>query len=500
MIDGIEKMIEKETVQSNIPKLKEFVGEAKLMRSLLYLRLISMWGDVPYIDQRIYRKDEVEKINRTPIAEIKGHLIEDLTDAFEMLPEKASKYGRMAKPAALALRGKVQLYWASWNKFGWPELDTFTPDAQEAQKAYENAAKDFRSVIDDYGIKLFRNGEPGECDKLGKAEKLPNYYHLFLPTANGDPEFILYFNFGGTGTGQGEELVKDFAGRSVMAGAGWLTPTVALVNKYQSTTTGEDCEPLVLTPATNPTARTAVNSALNPASYDNRDYRLKSTVMWDYEKCIGIQNREITGWVPFIYKTWSVNNYIIDGTAYTTYNCDRNLTGYAFRKFVRNYAGQLRNEGDFNWPVIRLADVYLMYAEAVNFANMASEKDYAIEMVNRVRHRANLPALNSAKTSTQEAFFNAIDHERFVELVAEGQRSFDLRRWRKIETAFCGPGDPTGYEIRDTWGNLPSMTYSHNGIFFQNATSLVYQRCYIFAIPQSERDKNPNLTQNKPFL
>jgi len=69
-----------------------------------------------------------------------------------------------------------------------------------------------------------------------------------------------------------------------------------------------------------------------------------------------------------------VSNYIIDGESYTTYNIDRCLTGYMFRKFVRNYAGQLRNEGDFNWPVIRLADVFLMYAEAVNFANLTSEK------------------------------------------------------------------------------------------------------------------------------
>ena len=222
--------------------------------------------------------------------------------------------------------------------------------------------------------------------------------------------------------------------------------------------------------------------------------------MWDYEKCIGVLDRKETGWVPFIYKSWAISNFIIDGESYTTYNADRCLTGYMFRKFVRNYAGQLRNEGDFNWPVIRLADVFLMYAEAVNFANLSSEKDYAIQMVNRVRHRANLPALSGDKTATQENLFEAINQERVVELVGEGQRSFDLRRWRRIETAFCGPADPDGYEIRDTWGSLPSMTYSHNGIFFQNASSLVYQRCYIFSIPTSEINKNPNLLQNKPYL
>lgn len=38
------------------------------------------------------------------------------------------------------------------------------------------------------------------------------------------------------------------------------------------------------------------------------------------------------------------------------------------RKFVRNYAGQGRSDGDYHMPVMRLADVYLMYAEAANEA------------------------------------------------------------------------------------------------------------------------------------
>lgn len=499
VIDGIQTMIANGgQSEADVKTLNEYIGEAKLFRALLYLRLISMFGDVPYIDERIWNKEDVERLYRTPIAEIKNHMITDLTDAYKALPPKASKSGRMSQPAALALRGKVQLYWASWNKFGWPELDTFTPNAEEAQKAYEAAAADFRAVIDNYGLALFRNGEPGECDELGKAEKLPNYYYLFTPLANGDPEFLIYFNHGGVGSSQSEELMMDFGGRSIESSAGWLNPRFALADRYQSLTTGDFCEPLVTMPASNPDARTAPNSALNPESYANRDYRMKASMLWDYEMIMGLQNKKETGWVPFIYKTSGVDNFEIDGELYRTYETDRCWTGYVFRKFVRNYAGQGRSEGDYNWPVIRLADVYLMYAEAVNFANLEDEKPYAIEMVNRVRHRGNLPALTADKTATQDAFFDAIDQERIVELLAEGHRSFDLRRWRKIEDAFCGPGDPDGYVIRDTWGN-PISGFSTNGTIFQNNVNLAYEQCYIFAIPESERNRNPNLTQNKPF-
>lgn len=499
VIDGIQTMIANGgQSEADVKTLNEFIGEAKLFRALLYLRLISMFGDVPYIDERIWNKEDVERLYRTPIAEIKEYMITDLTDAYNALPPKASKWGRMAQPAALALRGKVQLYWASWNKFGWPELDTFTPDAEEAQKAYEAAAADFRAVIDDYGLALFRNGEPGECDELGKAEKLPNYYYLFTPLANGDSEFIIYFNHGGTGTSQGEHLMTDFGGRSTEFAQGWLNPRFAIADRYQSLTTGDFCEPLLPMPASDSEARTAPNSALNPASYANRDYRMKASILWDYEMIMGLMDKKETGWVPFIYKTSGVDNFEIDGELYRTYETDRCWTGYVFRKFVRNYAGQGRDEGDYNWPVIRLADVYLMYAEAVNFANLEVEKPYAIEMVNRVRHRGNLPALTADKTATQDAFFAAIDQERIVELLAEGQRSYDLRRWRKLEDVFCGPGDPDGYVIRDTWGN-PISGFSTNGTIFQNNVQLAYEQCYIFKIPESERNRNPNLTQNKPF-
>lgn len=494
VIDGVEKMIEHETNDTYKKQLEAILGEAKLLRCLVYWKLISMYGDVPYIDYRVYSDAEVSNLPRTPIKEIVPKLLDDLTYAYEKLPTKSGVVGRMSKPAALALRGKINLYWASWNDYGWPELITFTPDASEAQRAYTEAAKDFRNVIDNFGLTLFRNGEPGECDELGKAEKLPNYYHLFTPAANGDSEFILYFTFAGLGSGQSESLMRDFAGRSVEYSQCWLNPRFELADKYQSIETGEYCDPLIPLSPNISDARTRENSALNPQSYANRDYRMKSTVMWDYEKCVGLSALKVINgtWVPYVYKTWG-QPITIDGVNYTSYETDGTSTGYVFRKFVRNYGGQGRDDGDFNWPVIRLADVYLMYAEAVNAANLIAEKPYAIEMVNKVRHRGNLPALTAAKTSTKEAFFSAIEQERIVELVAEGHRGFDIRRWRAIERVWKPAGDADGVRLYDTWG----VEYAH---YFHNQDNLTYERCYIFRIPPKERDRNPNLTQNKPYL
>lgn len=477
---------------SSLANLEAVVGEAKLLRALCYFRLITMWGDVQYVSHVVNDNGEVITLPRLPIAQVKDSILADLTYALNKLPAKAA-LGRAAKPAAQALRGKVLLYWASWNKFGWPELDTFTPSAAAADSAYKAAASDFKAVVADYGLTLYQNGDPGEIDDLGKCDKLPNYYYLFTPKANGNPEMLLVFTHGGTGTGQGEELMRDFSGRSHEGSQCWTSPRYEVADRYQLLSTGDfgpkfiQMNPTV--PATGNVARTTLNSAVNPASYAARDYRMKASIQWDYETSIGIASLASTGYCPFIYQTWA-GKVTIGGISYTTYNTDGCNSGYVYRKFVRNYAGQGRSDGDYAWPVIRLADVYLMYAEATNATN--GPQPDAVALVNAVRRRGALPALAASKTADATSFFNAIEQERIIELLAEGHRSFDLRRWRALERVWGPPGS-AGVRRQDTWGA------NTDGPYYQNTSQLVYQQNYIFRIPPGERDRNPNLTQNLPW-
>ncbi|WP_217605890.1 RagB/SusD family nutrient uptake outer membrane protein [Chitinophaga sp. GbtcB8] len=488
VIENVTKMLPAAS-STSLPELERVIGEARLLRAMVYLRLISMWGDVPYIGHVIFNNSEVAGLTRTPIAQVKDSILADLTYAYEKLPERAAELGRASKPAALAFRGKMQLYWASWNHFGWPELAGFKSSEADAITAYNAAAEDFKKVINDYGLTLFRGGEPGVCDPPGKADNLPNYYYLFTPIANGDAEMIMSFTHGGTGTGQGEELMRDVAGRSHEGSQCWVTPRYEIADRYQSTVTGDFAPKLIPMDPTAPGARTALNSALNPQSYTNRDYRMKSSIMWDYEVSVGMISLKSTGWVPFIFKTWN-QPITIDGKTYTTYNTDGCNSGYVLRKFLRNYAGQGRSDGDYAWPVMRLADVYLMYAEATNAVN--GPQGDAIELVNRIRHRGNLPPLAGDKTAGKDAFFSAIEQERIIELFGEGHRSFDLRRWRAIERVW-GPPFGSGVWRIDTQGAQVTR-------YFQNSSERLYQQCYIFRIPPAERDRNPSLTQNTPWL
>ena len=496
-----ERMLPNATTEASVEKLESFIGEARMLRGMAYFRLISMWGDVPYFDKIIESNDEVANISRTSITEIKQHIYDDFTYAWEHLPDKPVALGRFTKWGALAFRGKLQLYWACWNRTswpwetpvspegGWPELTTFTADPAVSAQAYKDAAADFRKVIEESGITLFRNGEPGDWGEMGDCEVLPNYFYLFLPTANSDPELMVGFVHGGTGTGQGEELMRDFGTRATEGSQGWGQPRAELADRYQSTITGDFCEPLIPMDPTAPDARTAKNSALNPESYRDRDYRMKSSILWDGETMVTMLNLAYDQIRKYEYKTLTGT---VDG--YGAINADRDITGYIMRKFVRNYAGQGRSEGDYHMPVLRLADVYLMYAEAANEAyGPTGDGGLALDVVNRVRHRGNLPPLKPEKYADKETFFYAIEQERIVELFAEGQRFFDIRRWRSIERCFVAPQTSPGYRTYDTHGALRNTYYN-------NTSLLNYQRQYIFQIPTSERNKNPNLTQNTPWL
>lgn len=136
-------------------------------------------------------------------------------------------------------------------------------------------------------------------------------------------------------------------------------------------------------------------------------------------------------------------------------------TGYNIRKGMVPI--KFLQGGGTNYPVIRFADVLLMYAEA---ANEMGHIDQARAAVNRVRQRpsVNMPALTTANTGNKADMFAAIVHERQVELAFENHRFNDLRRWGLAETVLA----PVGY--------LPKHKF--------------------FPIPQLEIDINPKLTQN----
>lgn len=114
-----------------------------------------------------------------------------------------------------------------------------------------------------------------------------------------------------------------------------------------------------------------------------------------------------------------------------------NFTGHSFKKYVPKeycvYATN-RNSG-INYLIMRLADVYLMYAEVLN---KQGEDGTAAEYVNKVRRRAygyaaNTPQPSVDYTGTGTALRDYIREERFKELFGEGHRWYDIVRWKIVK-------------------------------------------------------------------
>ncbi|RKD13307.1 glycan metabolism protein RagB [Pelobium manganitolerans] len=122
-------------------------------------------------------------------------------------------------------------------------------------------------------------------------------------------------------------------------------------------------------------------------------------------------------------------------------------TGYVLRKFVPLTTNKYDHGYDWGYslniyvPYMRLADIYLMYAEAAAVgyggATGATGKSpnfskTAVEAINVIRDRATVEHVNAKFTSSIDLFLSEVRRERAVELAFEGHRFNDLRRWRLL--------------------------------------------------------------------
>ena len=186
------------------------------------------------------------------------------------------------------------------------------------------------------------------------------------------------------------------------------------------------------------------------------------------------------------------------GSAGSFYANGHNLTGYAAKK-LNHYlttvaVGTTATAEPYAWPVIRLADLYLLYAEALN--ETGASKEDVFEYVDKVRERAglngvewswNLYSSQPNKPNTLEGRRAIIQRERTIELAFEGQGYWDLRRWK---TAYDELNKPiTGWYV---YGST-NETYYVPVTLYQPVFSM---KDYFWPIAVTELRKNENLVQN----
>ena len=177
------------------------------------------------------------------------------------------------------------------------------------------------------------------------------------------------------------------------------------------------------------------------------------------------------------------------------------ITGYWIKKLINintvgandgNITGS--NQNPYPWPEFRLADLYLLYAEALNEVNGPGAETY--KWIDEVRSRAGLPTVawswenfsnQGAKHTTKSGMRDIIHQERLIELAFEGQRFWDLRRWKEAHIVLNAPVKGWSTEQQDPAGYYKPVT------LFTQTFKL---RDYFWPIDQDELLRNKKLVQN----
>jgi hypothetical protein len=177
---------------------------------------------------------------------------------------------------------------------------------------------------------------------------------------------------------------------------------------------------------------------------------------------------------------------------------DHSATGFWPKKLV-SYdnvigSGNTYTMQPYPWPVIRLSDLYLLYAEALNEVNGPGPDVYYY--VDKVRARAGVPPVDEAWTNysvypnkykTKEGMREIIHRERLIELAFEGKRFWDLRRWKEAINELNKP--ITGW---NTEQETPEGYYREKLLFNQ----VFKVRDYFWPLEEEAIFRNKKLVQN----
>ncbi|WP_303918999.1 RagB/SusD family nutrient uptake outer membrane protein [Draconibacterium sediminis] len=412
-------------------------AEARFIRAYLYFRLTTWYGDVPLFETDI-TLDESKQIARTSHEEVLAFVRNELDAVAAVLPtnEEYSEEDNGRITAGAAVALKARTYLYS--------------------NDWQNVVNTCEQLIN--------------SDQYGSYSLFPSYEGIFLPENEYNDEVILDLGYVPSLRTWGEYF--DYAPLSVGARVNQMAPTQELVDDY-----------LMMNGRTIDDANSGYDEN-DP--YVRRDPRLTATVVYHE-----FPWRLPDGTIQTIYiKPGTAPDESAEVDEYKGQGTNSTSTGYYMRKYYDPQSLASFTSG-LNLILIRYADVLLMYAEAKNELNQMDENVWN-STIKVIRERAGFSdasALNFDASLSQADLRETIRRERRIELALEGLRIFDIRRWETAETVLNVT--PHGAQYGD-----PSMD---NGYIRLDKRTFNPERDYLWAVPQSQKDLNPNLGQNPGY-
>ncbi|MDL2282219.1 RagB/SusD family nutrient uptake outer membrane protein [Parabacteroides sp. OttesenSCG-928-G06] len=420
------------------------MGEARFLRAYVYFTLIRSYGDVPYIDGSL-GLDELEGVTRTPKDQVYTKMMEDFDYAISKLPVEwpSSKYGRVTKGGAQAMKARAALYFSNW----------------------QTAADAAKAVIDGGKYELF------------DAEGTGRYQELFWESQEACSEAVLVRQF------KAPELTHYLLGWGTFPTKGWggINPTQSLVDAFECI----DGAPISQSPLYD-----------EKKPFENRDPRLEVCVLHDGEEYYGVT-------IKVAPLKSSGNTGIAqhgDATATGYYNnkyldpsIDPQTDGWDMGKdwHVIRYAEVLLTYAEAKNEVSPLdASAF----EAVNKVR----KRAGLPLLQ------NTDASKPTYCGTQDELRQRIRNEWRVEFALEGgKRQWDIRRWGIAKEVLNAPFLGLKYTLVDD-ANAPESDGGKRCILYEGENIILTgskyaDHNYLYPVPQTEIDLNPLLTQNPGY-
>lgn len=506
--------IKDESKAPDLPKheRERWIGEVEFLKAFYHFYLLRMYGPVPIIDQNPPIGEP--NARRMPVDSCFNYITRLLDESVEKLPSRIinenTELGRITQPIALAVKAKVLLYAAS---------------------PLFNGNTDMARLVDKEGVALFNTTyDPAKWEKARDAAKAA------IESAEENGHAL--YRYQNDVLGLSEETKTQLNIRNAVTDR-WSTEHVwALSNSYFVN------ETLCMPPMERGTNNSrfelrgtwAAPIKIAKMFYTKNGVPIGEDKTLDFSEYTAVRTAvaEERFLIEPNYKTARLNFdreprfyadlgfdggiwYMKDGTstgsdANTFYVKSKNNdkagfghfvnwseTGYFIKKLVHwestTQGSTAPSWKSYPWPEIRLADLYLMYAEALNEVEPASP--LAIEYLDMVRERAGLEGVreswtnyssNPTKYTTQDGLREIIQQERMIELAFEGHRFWDLRRWKLASEELNK--DITGFNI---FGKTVETYNTERVIFTQ---SFITPRDYFWPIGNHDIRRNPNLVEN----
>ena len=395
------------------PIIQERTAEMKFLRAYGHFQLKRLFKKIPFVNKPNMQEADYNALSNTEYTNDEGwqQIINDLQDAYAVLPAVQSEKGRPTKAACAAFLAKVYLYKA-YHQDDANTNQVTSVSSEDLQKVVEYTAA---SLYNGYGLEpdLHNNFRPEEQYENGKESIWAIQYSRNDGTVYGNLNFS-------------NRLIVPCIPKVHDSGCDFYKPSINLVNAYRTNSNGL------------PMASSATTDDYKVGSNQTVDPRLFVTV--------GVPG------TPYMFNTnfmmsesnaWSRSGGTFGYFVSLKQNVDPALTDIYLYLCDSQWASSM------NRIVFRYADVLLMRAEALAQLGQTAE---AIALVNQVRKRAadmanasvvsNYPnkygvhyavGMYNGSYSKEEAM-EIVKTERRLELAMESERFFDLVRWGDAAT------------------------------------------------------------------